>query len=230
MRAEPMTAARPQRQASTKDSLGMARDLAAMLAATIVLVLSLSGIAVAEPGYSFDSTPGKLPKAVIPLHYAIELTPDLTSLRLAGVEIVDVEVREPTARLVLNAVEMTLGAASIDDDVLRADIALDAAAETATLTFPRVLAAGSHRLRIGFTARINAFGRGLFYVDYPTDDGLKRMLSSKLEPADARRIFPCWDEPAFKATFALTVTVPSTLMAVGKMTVVREDPVAQNLK
>ena len=181
-----MTAAPPQRQAFTRDSLGMARavrDLATMLAVTIVLVLSLSGIAVAEPGYSFDTTPGKLPKAVIPLHYAIELTPDLTSLRLAGVEIVDVEVREPTARLVLNAVEMTFAAASIDDDAQRADIALDAAAETATLTFPKLLAAGSHRLRIGFTARINAFGRGLFYVDYPTDNGMRRMLSSKLEPA-----------------------------------------------
>ena len=37
------------------------------------------------------------------------------------------------------------------------------------------------------------------------------MISSQLEPADARRIFPCWDEPAFKATFALTVTVPQDL-------------------
>src|SRR5260370_888901 len=95
MRAEQMTAAPPQRQAFTKDSLGMARavrDLATMLAVTIVLVLSLSGIAVAEPGYSFDTTPGKLPKAVIPLHSAIELTPDLTSLKLAGAEVVDVEV------------------------------------------------------------------------------------------------------------------------------------------
>src|SRR5713101_9959746 len=150
MRAEQMSAATPQRQAFTKDSLGMARavrDLATMLAVTIVLVLSLSGIAVAEPGYSFDTTPGKLPKAVIPLHYAIELTPDLTSLKLAGVEVVDVEVREPTARLTLNAVDMTLGAATIDDDAQRADVALDATTETATLTFPKALAAGPHRLR-----------------------------------------------------------------------------------
>src|ERR1700704_2228702 len=125
MRAEQMTAARPQRrQAFTKDSLGMAgavRDLAPGLAVTIMFVLALSGIAVAEPGYSFDTTPGKLPKAVIPLHYAIELTPDLENLRLAGVEIVDVEVREPTARLVLNAVDITFGAASIDDHPQRPD-------------------------------------------------------------------------------------------------------------
>jgi aminopeptidase N len=228
-----MIAARPQRQTFTKDSPGMARavrHLAAALAATVVLALLLSGNAVAEPGYSFDTTPGKLPKAVIPLHYAIELTPDLASLQLEGVEAVDIEVREPAARLTLNAVNITLGAATVDDDAQRADVALDAATETATLTFPKALTAGPHRLRIGFTARINAFGRGLFFVDYPTDNGVKRMLSSQLEPADARRIFPCWDEPAFKATFALTVTVPRTFLAVSNMPVAREEPVAPDKK
>jgi aminopeptidase N len=205
------------------------RNLAAVLAATAVL-LSMSGIVVAEPGFSFDATPGKLPKTVVPVHYAIELTPDLQSLALRGVEVVDIEVREPTARLVLNAVNTTFGAATIDDGAQRADVALDAAAETATLTFAQPLAVGAHRLRIVFTARINKFGTGLFFVDYPTDKGVKRMLSSKLEPADARRIFPCWDEPAFKASFALTVTVPRTFLAVGNMPVTREEPVAPELK
>ncbi len=207
-----------------------ARNLAVVLSAAALLVLSISGSASAEATYAFDTTPGKLPKTVIPVHYAIELTPDLESLTLAGVEIVDIEVRDPTARLTLNAVNMTLGAATIDDDAQRADIALEAAAETATLTFPKPLAAGAHRLRIGFSAGINQFGRGLFYVDYPTDKGVKRMLSSQLEPADARRIFPCWDEPAFKASFALTVTVPRTFLAVGNMPVAREELVEPNLK
>jgi aminopeptidase N len=228
-----MNAARPHKQTFVKDSPRIARAvrrLAAMLAATIVLALLLPGKAVAEPGYSFDTTPGKLPKTVVPLHYAIELTPDLASLALAGAEVVDIEVREPTARVTLNAVNMTLGVATIDDDAQRAEVALDGATETATLTFAQPLTAGAHRLRITFTARINAFGRGLFFVDYPTDKGVKRMLSSQLEPADARRIFPCWDEPAFKATFALTVTVPRTFLAVGNMPVTREEPVAPDLK
>jgi aminopeptidase N len=205
------------------------RNLAAVSAAIIVAV-SLSVSALAEPGFSFDATPGKLPKTVVPTHYAIELVPDLESLALAGVEVVDIEVREPTARLVLNAVNTTFGAVSIDDDAQRADVALDAAAETVTLTFPQPLAKGAHRLRIVFTARINKFGTGLFFVDYPTGQGMKRMLSSKLEPADARRIFPCWDEPAFKATFALTVTVPRGFLAVGNMPVTREETVAPDLK
>jgi aminopeptidase N len=205
------------------------RNLAAVLAA-IVLAVSISVSASAEPGFSFDATPGKLPKTVVPVHYAIELVPDLESLALAGVEIVDIEVREPTARLVLNAVDTTLSAVSIDDEAQRADVALDATAETVTLTFPQPLAKGAHRLRLVFTARINKFGTGLFFVDYPTDKGTKRMLSSKLEPADARRIFPCWDEPAFKATFALTATVPRGFLAVGNMPVTREEPVAPDLK
>jgi aminopeptidase N len=199
-------------------------------ATALAIALICVSVAAAEPTFSFDTTPGKLPKTVAPIHYAIELEPNPESLTLAGSELVDIEVREPTARLVLNAVNTTLTAAIIDDETQSAAIALDPAAETATLTFPRPLAAGTHRLRINFSAQINKFGRGLFFVDYPSDQGTKRMLSSHLEPADARRIFPCWDEPAFKATFALTVTVPRAFLAVSNMPVAQEEPVTPALK
>jgi aminopeptidase N len=200
------------------------------LAATAILLLALSGAALAESTFSFDATPGKLPKTVIPVHYVIELAPNLDSLELPGIEAIDIEVREPTARLTLNAVNATFASASIDDEAQFAEVTLDAAAQTATLNFPQPLAAGVHRLRIAFTAQINKFGTGLFVVDYPTASGTKRLISSKLEPADARRIFPCWDEPAFKATFALMVTVPRNFLAVGNMPIVREEPVEPALK
>ena len=67
-------------------------------------------------------------------------------------------------------------------------------------------------------------------VDYPTTDGRKRMLSSHLEPADARRIFPSFDEPAFKASIELTVTVPQALLAVSNMPTVREQPIGSGQK
>ena len=202
----------------------------AMLAAIFALACTVTGGAAAESVFSFDATPGKLPKTVVPVHYAIELEPDLARLSLAGVEVIDIDIREPTARITLNAVNITLGDVSIDDNAQRPDIALDVTSETATLAFAQPLATGAHGLRIGFSARINPFDRGLFFVDYPTDHGLKRMLSTQLEPADARRIFPCWDEPAFKATFALTVTVPGSFLAVSNMPVAREEPVAPDLK
>lgn len=198
--------------------------------ATLALMLAMSGAAAAEQPFSFDATPGRLPKNVVPVHYAIELKPDMAGLTLAGVETVDIEVRQVTGRIVLNAVNTTFDAVSIDGDAQRADVTLDAAAETATFTFAQLITAGRHRLRIAFTSRINKFGTGLFVIDYPTENGTRRMLSSKLEPSDARRIFPCWDEPVFKASFALDVTVPRTHLAVGNMPVVTEEMVEPDLK
>jgi aminopeptidase N len=199
------------------------------LATALTLLVSMDIVAFGEPIYSFDATPGKLPKTVVPINYAIELRPDIESLALPGVAVVDIEVREATAQLTLNTVNTTFASVTVDDGA-RADVALDDAAETATLTFAQPIAVGTHRLRMEFTARINKFDRGLFFVDYPTDNGMKRLLTSKLEPSDARRIFPCWDEPAFKASFALTVVIPQQMLAVGNMPTVREEPLEPNLK
>ena len=204
--------------------------LACIAAAVAFVAILPSSAGATEPLYSFAATPGKLPKTVVPIHYAIELEPNLENLTLAGAETVDIDVREATAQLVLNAVNMTLTSVTIDNGAQSAVVALDHTAQTATLTFPAPLAAGAHRLRIEFSAQVNKFGRGLFVVDYPTEHGSRRMISSHLEPADARRIFPCWDEPAFKATFALTVTVPRKFLAVSNMPVTHEEPVTPTLK
>jgi len=195
----------------------------------ILLTALATGPAVAEAAFSFGATPGKLPKTVAPIHYALDLTPDLDKLTFSGSEVVDIEVMEPTARLMLNAVEMTIEAGAIEGEAAP-QVTSDAAAQTVTFTFPDPIAAGRHQLRVSFTGRINRFGRGLFMVDYPTAEGRKRMMSSHLEPSDARRIFPSWDEPAFKATIALTVTVPQAFLAVSNMPVAQEEPTGDGKK
>jgi aminopeptidase N len=200
-----------------------------LFAASIALFLPVSA-ASAEALFLFETTPGKLPKSVVPVHYAIELAPNLQALSIQGSETVEIEVREPALRIVLNAVNIEIANAGIDDGAQRAEISRDDRAETATLAFANALTTGTHKLRLNFTARINSFGRGMFYVDYPTDAGSRRMISTQLEPADARRIFPCWDEPAFKATFALQVTVPNNFLAVSNMPVTREEAVASDQK
>ena len=128
----------------------------------LVLLLALAaGRASAEPVFGFASTPGKLPKTVVPVHYALDLAPDLDKLTFAGSEVVDIEVTEPAERLVLNAVDLAIAAAAVDGEAAP-DIALDDAAQTVTLAFSRPLAPGPHKLRMSFTGRINRFGRGLF--------------------------------------------------------------------
>src|SRR5262252_6988075 len=130
----------------------------------ILLTALATGPAVAEAAFSFGATPGKLPKTVAPVHYALDLTPDLDKLTFSGSEVVDIDVMEPTRRLVLNAVDLTIDAAAIEGEAAPA-ITSDAAAQTVTLAFPNAIAAGRHKLRLSFTGRINRFARGLFAVD-----------------------------------------------------------------
>jgi aminopeptidase N len=202
---------------------------AGRIALTLLALVAAAQAACAEDAFSFAATPGKLPKTVVPTFYAIELKPDFEQLTIAGSETVDVQVAAPTAEITLNAVNMTIASATAEHGQ-RATVAYDRAAQAATLTFPQPLTQGSHKLDVRFAAHINKFGRGLFVVDYPTADGRKRMLSSHLEPSDARRIFPSWDEPAFKASFELSVIIPQALSAVSNMPVAREEPAGGGLK
>src|SRR5262245_5236948 len=201
-----------------------------VIAFTLTALLFVVTAARADGTFSLETTPGKLPKTVVPVHYALDLRPDLVKHTLSGTAVIDVEVREPAERVVINAVDITFGAATIDGVGPANNIEVDKDAQTATLTFPRPIDVGRHTLRITYSAQVNKFGRGLYSIDYRTDDGRRRMIASHLEPADARRIFPGWDEPAFKATFDLTVTVPQRFLAVSNMPVVREVPVRAGRK
>ncbi|MGO9450654.1 MAG: hypothetical protein ACLQDV_06345 [Candidatus Binataceae bacterium] len=78
--------------------------------ATVLLAsgLAFANVARAEDPYLFATAPGKLPKTVVPTHYTVSLQPDLNTLAMPGVEVVDINVLRPTSRLVLNALNMAI--------------------------------------------------------------------------------------------------------------------------
>ena len=86
------------------------------------------------------------------------------------------------------------------------------------------LTPGEHMLTLKFAGKINQFGRGLFYGKYQEQGtGAKKLfLGTQFEATDARRLFPCWDEPAFRARFQLTAVVPENWMAVSNMPIASE--------
>ena len=191
---------------------------ACLLTTTLLAVAPLLH-AHAEAPFDFDRTPGKLPKTVVPDAYRIDLAPDLQKLTFSGREAVDLHVRQPTGSFTLNQAGLALQSASLEDGT-QATIKLDETAQNATLTFPHLVATGQHTLTIAYTGPIPETPNGIYHDDYKTASGQsKRMLVTQFEVADARRMFPGWDEPAFKATFQLSVTLPKTMQVVSNMPV-----------
>jgi len=193
-------------------------------------LIAASATAQAEAPFSFESAPGKLPKSVVPQAYRIDITPDLTKLTLTGHEAIDLTFTKAGDRATLNEAGLVIGKAVLEDGSL-ATVSVDEKAQTATLVFPKTIAAGKHTLTIAYTGPIPATPNGIYYDDYKTEAGVaKRMLVTQFEVSDARRMFPGWDEPAFKATFQLSVTLPKDLVAVSNMPAAKITPAGSGLK
>ena len=183
----------------------------------------------AEKPFDFASTPGKLPKQVVPQKYSIRIKPDLAKLTFTGSEAVKIDVSEPVNEIVLNALELQITTASVDEKTIAASaLKLDPKEETLTISLPEELPSGTHTLTLTFAGKINQQGQGLYYARYQ-EEGTgeqKIMLGTQFEATDARRMFPCWDEPSFRARFQLTAVVPENFLAVSNMPIESENKVA----
>jgi aminopeptidase N len=182
-----------------------------------------------EKPFSFKDTHGKLPKEVVPTDYSVRIVPDIDKLTFTGTETVKLNVRSSVRKLVLNALELKIEVASIDGkDFPTSAIKTDTKNELLTLTLSSELPIGEHTLTLRFTGKINEQGQGLFYMRYQEQGSgaRKTMLGTQFEATDARRFFPCWDEPVFRARFQLTAVVPENWLAVSNMPVESEKKVA----
>src|SRR5438552_6080242 len=195
-----------------------------VLVASTVLFALLTTMDAENP-YEFANTPGKLPKQVVPLEYSVRIVPDLAKLTFTGSERIKVKATAPTRELVLNSAELEIAKASVDGIHLSPDaIKLDPNNELLTIALPNELPAGEHTIALEFSGKITPKGRGLYYMPYQEQcTGAKKIaLGTQFEPSDARRFFPCWDEPSFRARFQLTAVVPRDWLAVSNMPIESE--------
>ena len=174
--------------------------------------------------------PGRLPPGVVPLHYAISVDPDAAKLSFTGSETIDIAVARPTATIMLNAAELAVGNVRLDSSIAPVRTTLDETAQTLTLTFAKPIAAGAHKLALTWSGKINQSAAGMFAVDYKDGARDQRLLVTQFEAADGRRFAPMWDEPARKATFALTVATPKGQTSFSNMPVASTAPGTGNKK
>ena len=160
----------------------------------------------------------RLPRTVIPSHYELMLTPDLGEASFAGHVAVDVAVVEPVSEIVLNTAELTLHDATLinsDGQQLGATVETDEEAERSTLRLDGTAAAGAWKLEISFDGILNDDLRGFYRSVYTDPNGVdKTIATTQFEATEARRAFPCWDEPDLKATYGVTLIVDDGLTAI----------------
>src|SRR5688572_26616820 len=126
----------------------------------------------------------------------------------------------------MNAVELDVVDAVIEDGrgrSIRGAAVVDEASERCRLSFPETVTAGPWRLRLVFRGTLNDKLRGFYRSVYKDPSGVSRtMAATQFEATDARRAFPCWDEPAFKAVVSVTLVVDPALTVVSNTTVKSE--------
>ena len=182
-----------------------------------------------------DSNEVILPGAVRPVKYQLTLEPDLDTFTFRGEEVVEVEVVESTSEITLNCVEIAVqscGLSGADGQTSTPrETVFDESQETVTFRFDSPIAPGRRQLSIQFTGELNDKLRGFYRSHYTGVDGEEQyMATTQFEPTDARRAFPCWDEPAVKATFDVTLVVPSNLAAVSNMPVASETEIRPGVR
>ena len=167
-----------------------------------------------------------LPPNAEPRHYDLSLTPDMRAFTFDGVVDIVVDIVADTSTLVLHSKELTYydktTFTTTDGAVTKATShTTDYGRTTVTFAFGSALAAGEGgTLHIEFKGILNNDMCGFYRSTYKTVEGEERfMLSTQFEALDARRCFPCWDEPARKATFGTQLIVDANLTAFSNMPV-----------
>ena len=164
----------------------------------------------------------RLPTNAVPSHYDIAVAIDLRAASFTGDETIQVHLVAPSELIVLNAAEVAFKEATVTSGgrTQTAAVKLNQAREQATLTVPSRLPPGDAAVHIKYTGRLNDDLRGL----YLSNANNRRYAVTQMEATDARRMFPGFDEPSYKATFALKATIDEGDHAISNGAIVSDTP------
>jgi puromycin-sensitive aminopeptidase len=168
---------------------------------------------------SEDKRNFRLSKDVLPSRYELRFELEFDRWTSTGWERIALRTSRPAREIVIHSLDLDIQKASLDGQPAP-EITYDTQSETATLRFAREIPAGEHDLEISWTGGVRDSLRGL----YRSLRGEERYAATQFEAADARRAFPCFDEPEFKARFAVELIHPSGNEAIANMPIATQEP------
>jgi len=153
----------------------------------------------------------------VPNAYRVDLSPDIDEAVFSGTVEIDVDITEATSEIVLHSAELDITDATIETNagVHRPTADLDSDTERLTLLTTEKLSPGSAVVRLSFDGILNDLLHGFYRSTFADDEGVTHTIATtQFQSTDARRCFPCWDEPEWKATFTSTLTVDADHVAI----------------
>ena len=178
-----------------------------------------------------DANPYRLPRDVLPERYDIVIEPDIDEARFVGRVVISATVQAPVDSVMLNAADLDCSDATLQQNgsAVAAEVTYHPDTERMTLrpSDGRGLEPGDLRISCSFAGELNDQLRGFYRSTFVDEDGEAHTIATtQFESTSARRAFPCFDEPDFKAVFGVTMIVPADLMAVSCGEVVSSEIVA----
>ena len=176
-----------------------------------------------------------LPKNVKPLHYDLSLEPNFETFKYDGHVTIDLDIVEDTKSITLNTIDIEIHSTKVTSGsttiTTAPSIHVDDDAQTMKIDFDQAIPAGTKaKLYHHFTGELNDKMAGFYRSSYKDANGEdKWMAATQMEPTDARRAFPCFDEPALKATFTVTLIADPHLTCLSNMDVASEKEVDSQL-
>ena len=168
----------------------------------------------------------RLPQTIIPSHYSLYLDPVIAEKTFTGEETIDVRVGAATKEIVLNSLDLDISEAEVKSagSTHNAVVTYDKPQEMARLSLPEPLPTGEAQIHLKFSGKLTEGLRGLYL-----SKGARRQYAvTQFEGTYARMMFPCFDEPAFKATFDLTVIADKGDTAISNGKIAKDESASGN--
>ena len=158
----------------------------------------------------------RLSPDIYPISYKISVRPDFEKFTFAGSETITIEFKKPTKKLTLHAIELEINDVVFTQNKVEQlpKISFDKKLETVTFEFNKTVQKGEGILNLSFSGILNDKMRGFYRSRYEVNGKEKYIATTQFEAVDARRAFPCFDEPVFKAKFEVTLIVPKNMEAI----------------
>ncbi|MGZ4897562.1 MAG: M1 family metallopeptidase, partial [Candidatus Angelobacter sp.] len=166
----------------------------------------------------------RLPMTVVPSHYKLLLDPDIGGQKFTGEESITIKVQQSTSEIVLNSLGLDISTAEaitgLDMPTLPAQVTYDQPSEMVRLSFAKPIPKGIVGLHLKFSGKLTTGLRGL----YLSKSARRQYAVTQFEGTYARMMFPGFDEPAFKATFDLSVIADKGDTAISNGRIIKDEP------